>query len=108
MIFPDNSPSSKDLFLNTYLDTGNGYLSNSQLCEQNPVTNNCNDLVKFHDGTTFNMFPGTYAKLDDDDKKCIKMKSSSHGYKLETEHCSAEKRMVCLLDCCKLFYYEPF
>ena len=96
----DNSPSNKDLFLNTYYDTASGFLSSSQYCED--ISNNCNNLVKFRDGTVFNFFPGTDVKFDDDDKKCAKMKDD---YKLETEKCDKDdKRMVCYMDCCMYLY----
>ena len=98
----DNSPSNKDLFLNTYYDTASGFLSSSQYCED--ISDNCNDLVKFRDGTVFNFFPGTDVKFDDDDKKCAKMKDD---YKLETEKCDKDdKRMVCYMDCC-MYHYNP-
>ena len=97
LILLDNSPANVDLFVNAYFDTGDGYLANNQKC--NSINQNCNDIVKFYDGTTFNFFSPMDVSFMSTSKKCIKMQSD---YVMTTADCD-NGRQICLFDCCKSF-----
>ena len=95
LILLDNSPANVDLFVNAYFDTGDGYLANNQKC--NSINQNCNDIVKFYDGTTFNFFSPMDVSFMSTSKKCIKMQSDNV---MTTADCD-NGRQICLFDCCK-------
>ena len=96
--FVENHGRGKDLFVNAYFDTGDGTLANNQKC--NSINQNCNDIVKHSDGTTFNFFSPMSVSFMDTSKTCIKMKSD---LEMQTADCY-DGRQVCIYDCCKFCY----
>ena len=99
MIITDSSGGNIDIFVNAYFDTGDGYLANNQKC--NSINQNCNDIVKFYDGTTFNFFSPMDVNFMSTSKKCIKMESN---YVMTTADCE-NGRQICYFDCCKFYLH---
>ena len=89
--------STIDLYINGFFDTDTNKLAEDQFCTN--ISQNCNNLVKFYDGSIWNFLPDMDVKFESLFTKCIKM-NKDHHFDITT--CGQKLAgMVCRLDCCK-------
>ena len=85
--------------MNAYFDTPNGLLK----CTD--PSNNCGDKIKFYDGSIWYLLPNMTVKFEGGrNKKCLKFYKS----KFVAMRCTDVRRMVCLLTCCKLDFFDVY
>ena len=93
MFFNDIIGSTTGKWVNAYFDTPNGLL------ECKDPSNNCENKIKFYDGSIWNLLPDmTVDFRSGGNKKCLKFYRSE----FVALKCTTVRRMVCLLTCCKL------
>ena len=87
-----------ELYINGYYDTSNKRLTEAKYCTD--ISENCDDIIKSHDGTVWNFFADMTVALQNN-YKCIKI---TKDYAIVSSECiSPVNGMVCRLDCCKIF-----
>ena len=89
--------STIDLYINGFFDTDTNKLAEDQFCTN--ISQNCNNLVKFYDGSVWNFLSDMDVKFESPFTKCIKMNKDYH---FDITTCGEKLAgMVCRLDCCK-------
>ena len=87
-----------ELYINGYYDTSNKRLTEAKYCTD--ISENCDDIIKSHDGTVWNFFADMTVALQNN-YKCIKI---TKDYAIVSSSClNPVNGMVCRLDCCKIF-----
>ena len=92
--------STIDLYINGFFDTDTNKLAEDQFCTN--ISQNCNNLVKFYDGSIWNFLSDMDVKFESPFTKCIKMNKDYH---FDITTCGEKLAgMVCRLDCCKYLH----
>ena len=89
-----------DLYINGYYDTQDKLLTETKYCTN--ISENCDDIIKSHDGTVWNFFSDMTVDLHAK-QRCIKV---TKDYKIVSSFCKnadSSIGIVCRLDCCKFF-----
>ena len=89
-----------DLYINGYYDTQDKLLTETKYCTN--ISENCDDIIKSHDGTVWNFFSDMTVDLHAK-QRCIKV---TKDYKIVSSFCknaNSSIGIVCRLDCCKFF-----
>ena len=90
-----------DIYINGYFNTNtrDKRLTEDMFCTDILASGNCNDIVKFYDGTVWNFFSDMSVDFQTK-QRCIRMKKD---YTIVSSQCNKPNHgMVCRLDCCKL------
>ena len=91
-----------DLYINGYFDTSDKTLTEDKFCTDILASGNCNDIVKFYDGTVWNFFSDMNVDFQTTNE-CIRM---TKDYTIVSSGCTEPVYgMVCRLDCCKFLIF---